>query len=320
MLDSLRSLIQQYLGLLPETQNRVFSTLIIFIALWIVRLLLLRIVHRRLEQDARALYTWRKIVDYAVVFVGVFLIGRLWIAGIQSLATYLGLLSAGLAIALQDLIVSLAGWAFIIWRRPFEVGDRIQIGDHAGDVIDVRIFSFTLLEIGKRIDAEQSTGRVIHIPNGRVFKDSFANYTQGLPYIWNEMPVLVTFESDWRKAKRLLTEIIERHAPDTREGVDHYNRSINRRFVITYRNVLPKVYTKVESSGVLLTIRYLLPPRERRSSEEAIWEDILHSFSQHDDIDFAYETVRGYLNFREGKASAAREMPGDDMPELRPSD
>ena len=320
MIDSLRTLIQEYLGLLPDTQDRVFSTLMIFIALWILRLLLLRLVHRRLQGDPRALYTWRKIVDYLVVFVGIFLIGRLWIAGIQSLATDLGLLSAGLAIALQDLIVSLAGWAFIIWRRPFEVGDRIQMGDHAGDVIDVRLFSFVLLEIAERIDAEQSTGRVIHIPNGRVFKDSFANYSQGLPYIWNEIPVIVTFESDWQTAKRLLTEIVARHAPDTRDGVDKYNRSVNRRFVITYRNLLPKVYTKVEASGVLLTMRYLLPPRERRTSEEAIWEDVLQNFSQHDDIEFAYETIRGYFNFREGKGSAATDAFGDDTAELRPNE
>ena len=67
-----------------------------------------------------------------------------------------------------------------------------------------RIFMFTLMEIGNWVDADQSTGRVIHIPNGKVFKEVLANYSKGFQYIWNEIPVLVTFESNWKKAKEIL--------------------------------------------------------------------------------------------------------------------
>src|SRR5207247_865051 len=93
---------------------------------------------------------------------------------------------------------------FILWRRPFEVGDRVQIGPHAGDVIDLGLFQFTLNEIGAWVNADQSTGRIIHVPNGKVFTDPVANYNKGFRYIWNEVPVVVTFESDWRKAKQIL--------------------------------------------------------------------------------------------------------------------
>ena len=76
------------------------------------------------------------------------------------MSTFLGLLSAGVAIALKDPLVNLAGWGFIVWRKPFGIGDRIQLGDSRGDVIDQRIFMFTLMEIGNWVDAERSTGRV----------------------------------------------------------------------------------------------------------------------------------------------------------------
>ena len=79
--------------------------------------------------------------------------------GIASLTTFLGLASAGVAIAMHDTIANLAGWFFIISRKPFKVGDRIEIGEIAGDVIDIRIFQFSLVEIGNWVDAEQSTGR-----------------------------------------------------------------------------------------------------------------------------------------------------------------
>lgn len=89
------------------------------------------------------------------------MIGRVWFEGIHSIATFLGLLSAGVAIALKDLLANLAGWGFIMWRRPFEVGDRVQIGNDTGDAIDLRIFQFTLMEIGNWVEADQITGRTI---------------------------------------------------------------------------------------------------------------------------------------------------------------
>ncbi len=308
-MQAIQEFLQEYVNLSPDVQSKLFTTLLVIFVLWLLRMLSLRVVHRRFEGTPQTLYSSRKIVDYVIVVFGVFVVGRIWIDAVQSLATYLGLLSAGLAIALQDLIVSLAGWMFIMWRRPFEVGDRIQIGEYKGDVIDVRLFAFSLLEIGNRIDAEQSTGRIIHLPNGLVFQEPFANYNQGLPYIWNEIPVMVTFESDWEKAKALLTDIIKRHAPDVSEGVKKYNKTVNKRFVITYNNVTPIVYTKVADSGVVLTMRYMLNPRSQRSSAQAIWEDVLRAFKNHWDIDFAYPTQREYINYQEKKEPPVHEAP-----------
>lgn len=111
------------------------------------------------------------------------------------------MLSAGIAIALKDPITDLAGWVFILWWKPFEVGDRIQLEDNAGDVIVIRIFQFTIIEIGNWVDADQSMGSILHIPNSKVFLEVLANYSIGFNYIWHEIGVLVTFESDWQKAK-----------------------------------------------------------------------------------------------------------------------
>ncbi len=306
MIEAIRIFLQETLNLSPETLTKLLNSLLVLLVLTILRFALRRLVNRQFRGDTRALYSWRKTVEYIIVILGVFLIGRLWLEGIQSLATYLGLLSAGLAIALQDLIVNLAGWGFLLWRRPFTVGDRIEIGDRAGDVIDIRIFAFSLLEIGGRIDAEQSTGRVIHVPNGMVFRESVANFSQGLPYIWNEIPVLVTFESDWEKAKAILTQVVTRHAPKVKDQVKEYGRKSGKRFVISYGNVAPTVYTEVASSGVLLTLRYLVGPRQRRNSEQKIWESILRAFAGHNDLDFAYETTREFDHWREGKPAMAR--------------
>ena len=297
----IQTFLQEFLNIdfgVPFIAN-VINTLLTLLVLWVLRGISYRLIHRHFGDDTMKYYTWRKLVSYLFVTLGIVLIGRLWLAGWTTLVTYLGLLSAGLAIALQDLIVSLAGWLFIIWRRPFEVGDRIQIDDIMGDVIDLRLFAFSILEVGgSRVYAEQSTGRVIHIPNGVVFKEPVVNTHQGVPYIWNEMPVMVTFESDWEKAKKILTNIIVELAPDVEEGMRQYKKRADR-FAITYNNLAPAIYTSVADSGVVFTMRYLVEPRRQRGSEHEIWESILRAFSLHWDIDFAYPTQREFLHFEE---------------------
>jgi small-conductance mechanosensitive channel len=283
-----------------DLQIRLFQSLGLVLILWLLRLITIYLVNRRIE-DVRIRYQWRKTSTYVAVTLGVFLIGRIWLVGMQSLATYLGLVSAGLAVALKEPLVNLAGWAFILWRRPFEVGDRIQIGEHAGDVIDLRIFQFSLLEIGNWVAADQSTGRVVHIPNGKVFSDVLANYSKGFEFIWNEIPVLVTFESDWERAKALLQEIGNRHAAHLSQAAEERVRRAATRFMIVPSALTPLVYTQVEASGVLLTVRYLCEPRERRASAQAMWEDILRVFAEHADIDFAYPTQRFYGHRLEGQ-------------------
>lgn len=304
MIRELQEFLQVQLQLSPDTQDNILASLVILFLMSILRAISLRYVNQRLAENTRSLYSWRKTVEYTVFIVGGILVGRIWLVGIQSMLTYLGILSAGLAIALQDPISNLAGWIFIVVRRPFAVGDRIEVGDFAGDVIDVRLFEFSLLEIGRRIEAEQSTGRVLHVPNGRVFTDVIANYSQGLPFIWNEIPILVTYESDWEKAKAILTEILHRCAPTVDQNMLKQRQVKGMRFVISYQNIAPKLYTQIASSGVLLTLRYLVQPRQRRDSEQTIHEAILRAFALHEDIDFAYETQREYIHYMEKKRTA----------------
>ncbi len=291
------------MGLSPEIQTRLFISLLTILIVFVLRRLILSIVFQKYE-DVRVRYRWRKSSGYIAFLFAALILGRVWFEGFQSIATFLGLLSAGVAIALKDLFVNLAGWVFIMWRRPFEVGDRIQIGSQSGDVIDIRIFQFTLMEIGNWVDADQSTGRVIHIPNGKVFTEPQANYHKGFQYIWNEVPVLITFESNWSRAKDILQQIGIKHAEHLSESAEQRVREASRKFMIFYTRLTPAVYTSVKDCGVLLTIRYICEPRRRRDSEQGIWEDILREFAQCIDIDFAYPTQRFYNNALEGKAGA----------------
>ncbi len=297
---NISSWIENFTGFSPEFQGQLISSVVIILILGLLRRLVLRVIWRRTE-DNQLRYRWQKTVTYVAVILGIFLVARVWFAGIQPVATFLGLITAGLAIALKDLVTGLAGWLFILWRRPFEVGHRIQIGNFRGDVIDIRIFKFSLMEIGNWVDAEQSTGRIIHIPNGLIFTEVLANYSQGFRFIWHEIPVLLTFESDWEKAKEVLAEITNKHAHHLSQAAEKRVKEASKRYLLHQSVLTPTVYTTVKDSGVLLTIRYLIEPRKRRGSEQDIWEAILREFSQYPNIDFAYPTQRFFNNSTEGK-------------------
>lgn len=287
----MRDWLEQNAGLSRALQDRLLATLLIVVGLWLAQRIILAVVYRG-AQDPRTRYKWRKTITYVTLLGGLLVIGHIWIERVGSLATFLGLATAGLAIALKDIVQNLAGWGFIVWSRPFDVGDRIQVGSHSGDVIDLHLFQFTLNEIGNWVDADQSTGRIIHVPNGKVLSEPVINYDKGFRYIWSEIPVTITFESNWKRAKQLLETIAARHAEQLTDQVERELLEASRQYLIAYTKLTPIVYVRVRDQGIGLTIRYLIRSRFRRGSENAVWQDVLEAFGAEPDIDFAYPTTR----------------------------
>jgi small-conductance mechanosensitive channel len=288
-------------GLSADAVSNLIKSLLVILGFIILNKITRRIVFKRTE-DVYYRYRWRKTQDYVTFIIGFFIISAIWISEVKSLITFFGLVSAGIAIALKDPLTNLAGWLFILWRKPFDVGDRIQLGEHAGDVIDIRIFQFTIIEIGNWVDADQSTGRMLHVPNSKVFLEVLANYSSGFNYIWHEIGVLITFESDWEKAKKILTDIVNEHSEHFTKVAEKKIKDASKKYMIFYRNLTPIVYTSVKDSGVMLTMRFLCDPRQRRGYAQTIWEMVLKEFGKCDNIDFAYPTQRFYNNVSEGKS------------------
>lgn len=271
--------------------DKAVSSLIALLVLWALRKLIVDFIeHRKLDQAQQ--FKIKKSIDTAHKIFVVFVFWQIWFIALESYVTYLGLLSAGFAIALKDPIANFFAWIFILWRHPFEIGDRIEVTGVVGDVVDQRLFSFTLMEVGNWVHADQSTGRIIHVPNSRVFNEALANYTKGIGCIWNEISVTVTFESDWKEAKRLLTEIVEAHA--LQMGCQPLAEK-NKKYLILPPTQTPIVYTSGKEYGVLLTARYLCNPRQRRGSTQSVWEAMLTIFGENPNIHFAYPAQRIYL-------------------------
>lgn len=271
--------------------EKLFFTVTALTFIVLLRLLTGMLVSHKVKDDKRR-YHVRRTVTYIYTVIVLLVVGSIWVKGIASLGTFLGLAGAGLAVALHDTIANIAGFFFIEARKPFRVGDRIEIDGVKGDVIDLRLFEFSIVEVGNWVDADQSTGRIVHLPNSMVMHSPLSNYNIGFEYIWNEIPVLVTFESNWKKAKGILRQVAKEHAEALTAGAQAQIRRAAQKYLIVAGTLTPTVYTTVKDSGVMLTIRYIVDPRQRRGTEQEMWEEILDSFATEPDIDLAYNTTR----------------------------
>ncbi len=270
----------------------VVKTALVILITYVIRVFIVRIIHKRVD-DTKRYYYFKRTFTYIHVIVLIALLAIIW-GGINMtlLGTYLGLVSAGLAIALKDLIINIAAWFFIIIKKPFSVGDRIEIDKQAGDVIDQRLFQFTIMEIGNWVSNDQSTGRMVHLPNSTIFNSPLANYSSGFEYIWNEIDILLTFESNYKKAKPVFLKIAETHSLHLTDSVTKDIKNASKKYMIFYNILTPIVYTDVKENGIMLSIRYLCEPHNRRNTIEKIWEEVLDYINENDDLDLAYNTVR----------------------------
>ena len=266
-------------------------TVAVLLGAWLIRrvgrLFVVRTVDNRVVQ-----YRWGKTLAYFTLALTTILTIAIWVDGLSQVGTFLGLVSVGVAIALKDLLVDIAGWLILIMKPPFEVGDRIQIGDHSGDVVDTSLLHFHLLEIGNWVDSDQGTGRLIRIPNSKILTDPIANYTSEFPFLWHEIPVVITFESDWRRAKMLLLEMVTEASGETSQRAADFVRKHPSRMLIAPGKVTAIVYTSVLGHGICLSMRFLTDPRQRRRFDQTLWEGALDIMSNEPNIQLAYPTQR----------------------------
>ncbi|MGM0582280.1 MAG: mechanosensitive ion channel family protein [Bacteroidota bacterium] len=295
MTEEIINYFQDSWQLTPELQYKIFYTVVSVLALVLLKIIALKVVFRKFQQ-VKERYFWKNSVNNTYYFLLLVFLFNIWVEQVESLATLVGLVGAGLVIALQAPVMNIAGWMFIVIRKPFDVGDRIEINGVAGDVIDIRFFQFTINEIGNWVAADQSTGRIIHIPNGEIFKSTQANYDQGFSHVWDEISLRVTFDSDWKKAKALCEKIVNEHAEELSFSAKRKLLEASKKFMIFYSNLTPFVYTSVEDYGIKLTMRYLTLPKKRRVAQHEIWEDILETFQKYPDIHYAYPSQRIYFD------------------------
>ena len=264
------------------------SVLIIVIAQWIIVSFANRYIHS--EARSLALKKWARYITVVFIFMWI-----VFVYGINRQKDFffiIGIFLAAVAISLRDVFSNIVGWLIILSSRGFRAGQRIGINGVVGDVIDIGILRTVIAEIGEWVEADQSTGRLVTVPNGMVLQHPVYNYTEGHDFIWDEFKVLVTFESDWQKAEKIISEYAAKDFIEKKEHIQQRLKSVRKRYLLRYNYISPNVYVTISDSGILLTLRYLVRARRRRTLSDVLARDILVKFSREHNIDFAYPTVR----------------------------
>ena len=257
------------------------------LAVFLLRLLLLA----ALVREKQSLSTQASIKTNVTVFcLTIFLIAAvlIWFQGFRPVFAFLGIVSVGIIIVMKEVLLNLLASGIIFWRELFAVGDRIEITELRGDVVSKGLFYFTMLQSLSPDSGEQSSGKIIKVPNALVLTSPIINATKGFDAIWNEVSVTITPDSDWEKARSILNTIANDY--EQSQGMD-YNKVLEemQKEYIHFAKLTPFVYVRLSGKGIVLTARYLCRARERRNSEQFLFERILREFLSHDSISLAFE-------------------------------
>lgn len=266
--------------------HAVVSLLIIVMA-FILSKVLQRIAIRYIEEPARRYRASKLIGRTAAVITLIILL--IYLSPKESdLITILTVIGAGLAIGLREVLLNFVGWINLAVRSTFEQGDRIEVNGVKGDVVDIRLMQSTLMEVGGWVEAEQSTGRIVHFPNSWVFQHTVYNYTRGFKFVWHEFGVTVTYRSDWEAARDIMLEHAEESAAIVEHQAKQELRRMSREYLVHYSILTPYVYVRLTENGIRLTLRYLTQVRKRRGTEHALTMAMLADFASNDNIELAY--------------------------------
>ncbi len=264
--------------------------------------------------DAEKRHRYRKRVGYTIALFVLIVLGVAFFEQLRSLGTVLGFLGAGLAIALREYVASFLAWFYILTQRSIALGSRIEVAGVRGDVIDIGVFKLTLVEVRGEGLGEQSSGRLVTVPNFKILTDPVHHFTLGSPYVWDEIEILVTFESDWEKARLLLEQVGREVFEPNRDEIEAGFRRLEHDYAFRYGVTTPIVYTSIGPSGVLLKLRYLTHVRRRRDNRDQISRRVLQLFRETPGIELAYPTSRVYRSeidmVRFGEKPAEPRPPG----------
>lgn len=237
-------------------------------------------------------YAIRKVVRYVITGIAVVILYMVWVDQMGDISIALGIIGAGLAFALQEVIGSFAGWLTIIAGRPFSIGDRIETGGIQGDVVDIGILRTTIMEIGNWLIGDHNTGRIVTLSNAFIFKEPLYSYSVHLKYIWDEIQIPIPYGSDWKNAIEILFYAVKDH-PEYQKllpKAKQQREELSKRFAVKVTPLEPRVFVNLTDNWIALGLVYPVDTDLRRTFRSEVCQTLLEQFAAAG-IEIASETV-----------------------------
>lgn len=283
----------EWVGITPDNAWRFFvSTTFVIVVVAISLLLrwLIGLVLRRTDHTTIQTKFWtRQGVSLFMALVLILGLLSIWFDNPARLATVFGLMSAGLAFALQQVITSIAGYFVILRGSTFTVGDRISMGGVRGDVMRLGFIQTTIMEMGQPpndktsditlwVASRQFTGRIVTVANSKIFSEPVYNYTRDFPYIWEELTIPITYKADDTKAESILLAAAHHFAVDPNSMADDAKADLQSKYGIKPIDLTPRVYYRITDNWLELAVRFVVHTHGVRNVKDAMAREILAAF------------------------------------------
>ncbi|HSC20066.1 MAG TPA: mechanosensitive ion channel family protein [Rhizomicrobium sp.] len=236
----------------------------------------------------RAAFWTKQGTSLLVAILIVLMLISIWFDNPGRLATFLGLITAGIAIAMQRVITAIAGYFLILRGKVFNAGDRIVIGGVRGDVVDLSFLQTTVMEMGEAkgeqadspsvwVHSRQYTGRIVTVSNAVIFDQPVYNYTREFPFIFEEIAVPIAYDSDWQKAEQIILAAAEKHTVTFSEMEKEAIEDLKRRYFLGDENPGPRVYWRLTDNWVEMSVRFVVPDHGVRGIKDAMSREIVQN-------------------------------------------
>lgn len=299
MTDALKTYTNQLTDNLAETLktpgaylNKIALTaLVLFLGLMLYRVLIKQIKKKDTESvaDIKIRVRSKKILKNGMIALAVVLVLSIWIQAINALILIALLFGAFIAVMLRGLLHNIMGYFAIKHWKYFKKGSRIEVKDIIGDVIDVNLISFTLLEVRNWLSSDTDTGRVIEVPNSIIFEESVRKIGEDNRYIWHEINYVLSFDSNWQEAEKIITDAGKKYFEETLLP----SMNSNDKYNLKNKDTLHPVFSlNTAENGIFVNMRYLVDYRNGTSVKTALQREILTKFDKNPNIKFGALDVR----------------------------
>ena len=289
-----------------EQQVKSLLSLLTIIVVLIGLSFLFKIVLKKYIRDHERYYMINKIINFLNFFIIAMILFVSYIDNMSYFVTVLGFASAGIAIALKDWFMSVLGWLVIVVGGSIHVGDRVRCDkngmQYVGDVLDISMLRITILEdiTLTSVMTNRRAGRIIFIPNNYIFTEMIANYTHNsLKTVWDGIDIVVTFDSNHKKASYLAKEITRKFSKGYTDITRKQLNKLRNQYSLKNTNVEPRIFTISEPNGVCISSWYLTNAYATLTLRSTITLEIVAAFNKADDIQIAYPTQT--VNFASNK-------------------
>lgn len=275
-------------GLNSETGLKLLYSAALLAGVIVLRLVALALIRRLVGgevADPRRFWIRQGVQVIAAIVIVLGLLS-IWVTPHTDVTTGVGLISAGLAFALQQVILSLAAYFVILRGDTFGVGDRITLGGVRGDVVRLGFLKTTIMEMGQPpavsgadpaiwVHSRQYTGRIVTVTNGAIFREPVYNYTLDFPYLWEEIALPIEYDADRDRVERILLSAAREHAVVDDPAAERALAHMRSRYAMSDASLEPAVFWRLTDNWLELSLRFLVPARGVREIKDRISRDIL---------------------------------------------